>query len=738
MKKLVLFFISLTLFLNLFSQVNYQKLELVKIVDYAYWPSSVWGINSMNDGEHYTVFEYDRSTYSSLINKYNYKTGEKIETIVNLTGLSVGLVSYQYKFSNDEKKILIYADKEEIYRYSFLANYYVYDIAKKELIKVSENGMQQIADLSPDGQKVAFIRENNIYIKDLTTKEEKQITTDGKKNSIINGIPDWVYEEEFEFNQAYQWSPDGKYLAYIKFDESDVKEFTLLKYAGESPRNEDFSLYPGQYTFKYPKAGEDNSKISLHIYNIENGNTSNIEVCKEQDIYFPRIFWNNDGSKLIVEKLNREQNELILFAVNPQNNEVQKILTEKNKYYIDDNTYDNIVFLENNKNFIILSERDGFSHLYLYDLEGNLVNQITKGEYDVTDFIGYDVNNDIIYYQSTESSPLNRDIYSIRTDGKKKKKINVNDGTNEIEFSKGYKYYINTFSDIKTPNYVTLHNSKGNVLRVLEDNSDLKAIIKTFGGENKSFFKFKTSEGVELNGYRIVPPDFDSTKVYPAILTQYSGPNSQSVLNSWEFGWENYLAQQGFVIFCVDPRGTGGRGEEFRKCTYKQLGKYETIDLVEAGKYIGKLSYIDENKLGIWGWSYGGFMVLNVMTKGKGVFNTGVSVAPVTNWRYYDNIYTERYMGKPQDNPSGYDDNSPLNYAKDLQGNLFLAFGTADDNVHPQNSYEFIAKLIEANKEFTTMPYINRNHGIYGDTHNTSLHLYTLKTKFFIKHLINE
>ena len=736
MRRLLLLTIGVFLSFGVFAQNDFKKLDLNDVVNYAYWPKSVRGINSMNDGEHYTTFSYDRATRNESIKKFSYKTGEEVETLVNLTKLSIGWVSYDYSFNNDESKILIYTDREGIYRHSFTANFYVYDLVNKKLTKVSENGKQQIASFSADGKKVAFVRDNNLFIKDLSTLDEKQITTDGQKNNIRNGTPDWVYEEEFGYNKAYHWSPDGKYLAYVKFDESKVKQFSLIEYAGEAPHNKEYELYPGLYTFKYPKAGEDNSVVSVHIYNVETGKTIKADIGSDTDIYIPRIKWNNSGTSLAIERLNRAQNKLELLYSNPNDGSSKVIITEKNKYYIGDEIYDNIVFLDDNEHILVMSERDGYRHLYLYTINGEFVNQITTGEWDVIDYLGFDNKNGVVYYSSVEVSPLNRDIYSIKLNGKKKTRISTLDGTNSIEFSTGFKYYINTFSNVNTPNYVTLHNSKGKLIRVLEENEDLKEQVKLFGGVNRTFFKFKTSEGVELNAFRIVPPDFDETKIYPAIVVQYSGPNSQTVQNSWDYGWNNYLAQQGFIVIGVDTRGTGCRGEEFRKITYKVLGKYETIDLIETAKYIGSLSYIDADRLGIWGWSYGGYMVLNAMTKGDGIYNTGISVAPVTNWRYYDNIYTERFMGKPQDNAAGYDENSPLNYAAGLEGNLLLAFGTADDNVHPQNSFEMIAKLVEAKKQFTTFPYPNRNHGIYGG--NTSIHLYTMKINFLKAHLMPE
>jgi dipeptidyl-peptidase-4 len=689
----------------------------------------------MKDGVHYTVYNVDWKSGKMSIDEYSYKTGKKVRTLVDLTSLGIGRVSSEYQLSEDESKILIYTNKKPIYRRSFTADFYVYDIKTKKLTKVSKEGKERIASLSPDGTKLAYMRDNNLYIKDLQTGKLMQITKDGKKNNIINGAPDWVYEEEFSFNKAYEWSPDSKYLAFIRFDESKVKEYTLIKYAGEAPHYKQYELYPGLYTYKYPKAGENNSIVSVHIYNLATKKTVKADIGTNTDIYIPRIKWNISGDELGIERLNRAQNKIELLYANPNTGESRVVLADTNKYYIGDEVYDNIVFLPDGKHIMLMSERDGWRHLYLYDTKGDFVKQLTKGKWDITKYLGYNPEKEIFYFQAAKVSPIWREIYSVDMKGRIKK-LSSKEGTNDAEFSTGCKYYINTYSNATTPYYITLNNAKGKVIRILEDNAGFMDKINSVGGIHKTFFKFKTSEGIELNAYRIVPPDFDSTKIYPAIIMQYSGPNSQTVLDDWEFGWNNYLADQGFVIFGVDPRGTGARGEKFRKVTFHELGKYETIDLVNSAKYFGSLPYIDKKRIGIWGWSYGGFMVLNAMTKGNGVFNTGVAVAPVTNWRFYDNIYTERYMGKPQDNPSGYDDNSPLNFVKDFKGNLLLCFGTADDNVHPQNSFEFIERMVQANKHFRVFPFVNRNHGIYGG--NTRLYLYTMKTNFFEEHLMKK
>jgi len=732
MKKFTLLLLWVSIAFSVNAQI--KNIDLQKVVNYQYWPNEVYGINPMNDGENYTIYDYSNGYNKIEIAKYSYASGKKIETLVNLSELGIGYVSSDYSFSNDNTKILLHTDVKRIYRHSFTAKYYVYDIKNKKLTPVSDEANLQIASFSPDGKQVAFMRENNLFIKNLETGDETQLTTDGLKNKIINGAPDWVYEEEFGFKKAYEWSPDGKYLAYIKFDESEVKEFNIIKYAGEKPHFAQNELYPGLYTYKYPKAGEDNSIVSVHIYNLSTKKTIKADIGNNTDIYIPRIKWNKDGSFLGIERLNRAQNIIELLAANPETGATKTLIKDTNKYYIGDEVYDNIVFLDDNQHILIMSERNGYRHLYLYKTDGTFEIQLTNGKWDVTDYYGFDPDKKLIYFQAATESPLRREIYSVKINGKGMKKISSGVGTNNAEFSTGCKYFINTFSNIHTPPYITLNKANGKVIDVLQDNHDYLEMIKGMGGVNEEFFKIKTSEGIELNAFRIVPPDFDETKTYPAIIVQYSGPNSQTVLDDWEFGWNNYLAQEGFIVIGVDPRGTGARGEEFRKITFHQLGKYETIDLVEAAKFIGNLPYIDKDRIGIWGWSYGGFMVLNAMTRGGGVFNTGVAVAPVTNWRYYDNIYTERYMGKPQDNPDGYDSNSPLNHVDDFEGNLLLCFGTADDNVHPQNSYEFIEKMVQANKPMLTFPFTNRNHGIYGG--NTRYYLFNMKTKFFIEHLM--
>ena len=714
-----------------FAQNGTKKANLEEwLNEYKYFARSVYGIRSMNDGEHYTT-----TLRGSAILKSAYKSGNVVDTLFKLNWLKEAPFNgiSDYRFSADESQILLVTAQEAIYRRSFTAEYYIYSIKDKSIKTLSDKGRQQLATFSPDGSKVAFVRENNIFYVDLSDGKEVQVTSDGKFNHIINGAPDWVYEEEFEFNQAFHWSPDGGTIAYIKFDESQVKEFSMTMFAGSAPTIADNKLYPENRVWKYPKAGEANSVVSVHTYNLEKGATKKMEIGTETDIYIPRLRWTFDAGKLCIFRLNRLQNKLELLFADPSSGATNIVYTEENKYFIDESYFDDLQFLDDRKHFVMMSEKDGYAHLYLMDLNGSQVSQITKGEWDVTEFIGYNAKNKTFYYQSAEQSPILRDIYSIKLNGKSKKKLSDQSGTNRASFSSSYKYYINNFSSVTTPTQVTLHSSKGKLIRELQTNENFIAMLAEYQFNYPQFFNFKTTEGIELNGSIVKPANFDERKKYPVLMTQYSGPNSQEVVNSWSFGWEQVLASNGYIVISVDGRGTGARGEEFRKMTYLQLGKYETIDQIETAKYLQTLNYVDGSRIGIWGWSYGGFISTLCLEKGEGIFKAGIAVAPVTNWRYYDNIYTERFMRTPQENPDGYDDNSPLFFADQMQGKYLICHGSADDNVHVQNAMEFTEKLVQANKQFEMMIYTNRNHGIYGG--NTRYHLYTKKTNFLLENL---
>ncbi|WP_423149614.1 S9 family peptidase [Rubrolithibacter danxiaensis] len=688
---------------------------------------TVSGLHSMKDGKTYVSIETDNKG-ESYVAKNNYSDGKTATVLFSQKDLNYNgnTLPVSTDFDANESKALIAKDEEAIYRHSTRASYFVYDLKTKEIIEVSANGKQMYATFSPDGSKVAFVRDNNIFIKDLNTKEETQITTDGKFNGIINGGSDWVYEEEFSFAKAFFWSPDSKKIAFYKFDESHVPEFSMTLYEG---------LYPTEYRYKYPKAGENNSVVSIHIYNLADKTTKNVNVGPEKDQYIPRIRWTKSPASLFVLRLNRHQNKLDYLLVNANSGESKVILTENDKYYIDIEK-EQLRFLDNGKQFINVSERDGFNHIYLYDLSGKIINQVTKGNWEVTDVYGIDEKNNRIYYQSAESSPLKRDVYSISLNGTNKKKISTLEGTNNAVFSEDFSYYILTHSTSNSASLTTLHDKSGKLIRTLEDNEALEQRLKAYNITPTEFFTFKTSEGISLNGYMIKPPAFNGSKKYPVLMYVYGGPGSQNVSDSWggtRKAWFNYLAQLGYIVVCVDNRGTGFRGAEFKKLTYKQLGKYETIDQIEAAKWLASQSYVDPSRIGIWGWSYGGYMSSLCITKGAGVFKAAIAVAPVTTWRFYDTIYTERYLQTPQENPEGYDQNSPINFADKLKGKFLLVHGTGDDNVHFQNSVMLSEALIQANKQFEQAYYPNKNHGIYGG--NTTIHLYKRMTDFIVENL---
>ena len=713
MRKIYLIYL-LTFPLALFAQKKKITLENIWKT-YDFYPKSVSGFNSMQDGNFYS--KIDEKEENTEINKYSFRSGQKVRTLVNSKNLDIDISNYT--FSDDEKKILFATETQSIYRYSSKSIYYTYDIRTKKLEKLSDD-MVMYADFSPSGNKVAYVNANNLFVKDISSGAITKITSDGELNRIINGATDWVYEEEFGLVQAFFWSPDGKQIAFYKFDESEVKEFSMDMFKNE--------LYPSQYEFKYPKAGEDNSKLSIHLYNLEKNETSVISLNKDYE-YLPRMNWTKSSEILYVLGMNRHQNELDFILYNTSNKTSEVLFSENDKYYID--IHDNTTFTDNGKSLIWSSEKSGFNHLYLVNLEDGSMQQITSGDWEVTKYHGMNSKGNKVFYTSNEEGVINRSLYSIDLDGSNKIKLSSGIGTHSSKFSNGMKYYSNTFSTADTPPYISLHNYTGEEIRVLENNSQLTNKMKEFDLTNKEFFSFTTSEDVSLNGWIIKPSDFDENKEYPVFMFLYGGPGSQQVLNSW--GWFNYfwyqhLAQKGYIVACVDNRGTGGRGAEFKKMTYQQLGKYEIIDQIEANKYLASLEYVDGNRIGIQGWSYGGYMSSLAITKGADVFKMAIAVAPVTNWRYYDNIYTERYMRTPQENASGYDDNSPINHVDSLKGSYLLIHGTADDNVHVQNTYEMVSALVKANKQFDLFVYPDKNHGIYGG--NTRLHLYHKMTNF--------
>ena len=684
-------------------------------------PEWVWGINSMNDGIHYSSLNYgDKNVY---ITEYSYETGDSISTIVDSKDLD-GISFSDYSFSEDEKKVLLPTETESIYRYSSRSNYYVYDRETKTAQELSE-GKQRLAQFSPDASKVAFVKENNIFIKDITNNTELQVTFDGEINKIINGATDWVYEEEFAFDNGMQWNTSGNKIAYYRFNEEKVPEFSMDLFT---------DLYPSQSQFKYPKAGETNSTVELFIYDLNSKKTTKANINVEEEFYIPRIKWTLDENILSVQRMNRHQNQLDFILVDAKDGSSQTIFTENDAAYID--VTDNLTFLNDGKYFIWTSEKSGYNHIYLYNLKGKQVRQITKGNYDVTDFYGIDESNNTVYFASSERSPMHRDVYAVQLNGKNKKTLTNKTGTNSATFSTNYKYFINQYSNANSPYYFSLFDAKGNEVRMLKDNSNLNNSLAEYALSQKEFFNFKTTEGIDLNGWMMKPHNFDETKQYPVFMYLYGGPGSQQVTDSWggsNFLWYQMLTQQGYIVACVDNRGTGARGSEFKKCTYQQLGKLETEDQIEANRYLANLPYVDGSRIGIFGWSYGGYMSSLCLLKGADEFKMAIAVAPVTNWRYYDTIYTERYMRTPQENASGYDDNSPINHVEKLKGKYLLVHGSADDNVHYQNTMEMTNALVNANKQFDLFIYPNKNHGIYGGY--TRLHLFTKMTNFIKENL---
>lgn len=680
---------------------------------------SVPGFNFQKDGQHYTKREDNK------IKQYDMLTGEMTGTILDPSEL-MGKEGFSgnmnaYEFSDNESKILIKSESESIYRRSSQALFYVYDMEDQSFINVHPEGKIMYATLSPDASKVAYVFRNNLFCRDLHTTTTIQITTDGKFNHVINGAGDWVYEEEFSLSRAFEWSPDSKKLAFIRFDESKVPEFTMQKFDG--------GLYPLNETFKYPKVGEPNAEVSVHIFHCDDGKKVEAKIKTETDFYIPRIKWTPYPNDLIVFRMNRHQNHLELLQVDADKGSAEVLLEENNKYYIDIN--DDLTFIKDKKQFIWTSEKDGYSHLYLYGMNGKEIRDLTPGNFDVTAFYGLDQEKGIVYYQAAAKNPLDREIYSVSVNSGITNEMSEMKGVNSAQFSSNFSYYVLNHSNINSAPSYTVYGIKGKKIRTIEDNQNMTDIQKKYGVSPVEFFQCPTGKNVQLNGMMIKPPDFDPKKEYPVFMYVYGGPGSQTVINSWygsQYWWFQMLAQQGYIVVSVDNRGTGARGEEFRKMTYMQLGKYETIDQIEAAKYLAKQKYVDGSRIGIFGWSYGGYMSSLCILKGNDTFKAAIAVAPVTSWKWYDTIYTERYMRTLAENEEGYNTNSPIYFADRLKGSYLLIHGMADDNVHFQNTVEMAEALIRANKQFDTYYYPNRNHGIYGN--NARLHLYTKMTEF--------
>lgn len=712
-----------------------DKLTLEDIAGGKYYAQYVYGVNPMLDGETYTQLSSD----SKRIIRRSFKNGKELETLFDVA-TARGDKKLQaidgYIMSPDEKRILLRTETRMIYRRSYTAVYYIYDIENRKYEPLSEGGPQQMPIFSPDGNVIAFARDNNLFlVKLLYGNAESQVTKDGKFNEVLNGIPDWVNEEEFSTARSFDFSADSKVLAWVRYDESQVPVYPIQEYKGAYPTMNENDEYPGEYRYKYPVAGAKNSEVSVMTFDIKNRVTRTLKLPLEKDGYVPRIHFTSDPTKLAVVTLNRHQDCMNIYMANPLSTECKLAVREENPKYVTEQAYGSLKFYGNH--FAYISDRSGYKHIYWYNLNGQLERQVTNGDYDVNAFYGYDEKNGRFYYASHKESPLRTAIYSIDNKGREKK-LSTETGSNDAVFSTSMKYFLNVHSSAQQPPVTTLRQSSdGKVLSTMLDNEELKKKVTPLLG-TKEFFKFKTSEGVELNGWMIKPKNFDAGKKYPVIMYQYSGPGSQEVKDSWNMGFypggvfESYMADQGFVFVCVDGRGTGARGAEFEKCTYLRLGELESKDQVETALYLGTLPYVDKDRIAIWGWSFGGFNTLMSMSEGRNVFRAGVAVAAPSNWKYYDTVYTERYMRTPAENASGYATN-PIQRAAQLHGDLLLIHGTADDNVHFRNFTEVSEAYVQNGKLFRQQVYTNRNHFIQGG--NTRLHLFRTISDYFIEKL---
>lgn len=729
MKRLFLTITALLMFVATMSAGG--KLTLPDITSGKFAAKTVNGINPIEGTDTYARISQDGERVVCC----SFKTGKELSVLFdvkNTMGCKIDGFD-DYVLSPDGKRMLIQTKTERIYRRSFKADFYIYNIESRRLDRLSDGDKQQIPTWSPDGQQVAFVRGGNIFlVKLLYDNAEIQVTKDGKFNEVINGLPDWVNEEEFGFNSALTFNADGTMICWIRYDESKVKTYSLEMYKGMKPAKEEYAAYPGFYSYKYPKAGEDNSTVSAWSYDIKSHKINRLQVPLDADGYMPRIKPTNDPMRIVVYTMNRHQDDLCLYAVNPRSTVAQLIIKEHVDKYVREEAMEGVKFVGDK--ILLPSDRSGYTKLYIYNMNGQLQRTIGDGNYDITSVYGYDPKTGDVYYQAAALGATDRQVYVTHKNGKTVR-LTDREGWNTAFFSGDFQYFVNTWSDYNTPYVFTTRTREGKLINTIEDNKAVKQLVSDYGFCKREPFSFTTSEGVVLNGWMVKPKDFDANKKYPVIMHQYSGPGSQQVTNSWSAGsmgqggaFDSYLAQEGFIVVSVDGRGTGGRGSEFEKCTYLNLGNLESKDQVETALYVGSLPYVDKDRIGIWGWSYGGFNTLMSMSEGRGVFRAGVAIAPPTNWKYYDSVYTERYMRTPKENPDGYATN-PIERAPKLHGALLICHGTADDNVHPQNTYEYSEALVHADKDFRELFYTNRNHGIFGG--NTRNHLLRQVAQFF-------
>lgn len=708
---------------SLSAQNGNKQVDLKEITDGKFRQVTAIGeMRSLPDGEHYTAMNKERT----MIIKYAYRTGMPVDTLFNTRkARECTFDDFDgYLINSTGHRILVWRETEPIYRRSSKAVIYDYDVRRNYVKPLTESkSKQMIPTFSPDGRMCAYVRDNNIWLKKFDYDTEVQVTKDGEINKILNGITDWVYEEEFAVTNLMAWSPDNECLAFVRFDESEVPEYSMQMYGD--------GLYPGYYKYKYPKAGQKNSTVTLHAYNVISKDIKELKVPVDGEFYIPRIVFTKNADQLAVMTLNRQQNVFNMYYANPKSGVFRLILRDENKCYVDSDWLTSIQFTD--QGFTYVSEQDGYAHIYLYSPTGVMQRQVTKGNWDVTRFLGMDEATKAVYYQSAEENPIRRSVYKVDAKGVKTK-LSTEEGTNSAVFSDNFAYYVNSYSNANTPVKITVNETKTKkTLRVLQDNAALREKLTQYSFGKKEFMKIRTASDYELNAWIVKPADFDETKRYPVMMTQYSGPNSQQVLDQYGFDWEHYLAAHGIIVVCVDGRGTGARGEAFRKCTYLRMGELESRDQVEAAQALGKLPYIDPARIAIWGWSFGGYNTLMALSTGNGTFKVGIAVAPPTDWKYYDSVYTERFMRTPNENFEGYAATSPLRKVKDLQGKLLLIHGTADDNVHFMQTMEYAEALVQAGKMFDMHVYKDRNHGIYGG--NTRYHLYTKMSNYLFDNL---
>ncbi|MCR4918820.1 MAG: DPP IV N-terminal domain-containing protein [Prevotella sp.] len=713
-----------------------EQLSLKDITNGMFRTETMPSVTALADGESYAYISDD----GQQVVKCSFKTGNQTATMIDLnTARGPKLEKIDgFIVSPDGTRMLIQTETKYIYRRSFTAVYYIYSLRNNTLVPLSQGGPQQTPLFSPDGQQIAFVRDNNIWlVKLLYDNAESQVTKDGEKNKVINGIPDWVCEEEFSTNRSMVFSADGRQIVWVRYDETDVKEYSMQLFRGTNPSRDEYAQYPGLYSYKYPVPGTQNARVKVMSYDIKSHRTREMQLPIDADGYVARLVMTSDSSRVAVFTLNRHQDLLRIYMANPLSTLCQMVVADRVKHYIKEETFHSLHLTD--RHMLLTSERSGMNGLYLYTLTGQLVRQVVSRKYVVCHAYGYDEATGDIYFSANPTGPTERQIMVSHKNGKTEV-LTPKPGYWSAIFSSNYRYFIGQWSDISHPTVYTLHDNKGHELARLIDNQKLSDKLATYQMGTKELFSFTTSEGVQLNGWMVKPAGFDPQRHYPVIMYQYGGPGNQQVLNSWGIGMsgqgailEQWLCQQGYVCVCVDGRGTGGRGATFEKCTYLRLGEKEARDQVETALWLRRQPWVDGERIGIWGWSYGGWNTLMSMSEGRQVFRCGVAIAPPTCWRYYDTVYTERYMRTPQENAAGYDEVNPIARAGQLHGTLLLCHGLADDNVHYQNTAEYVEALVQADKDFTQLVYTNRNHSIYGG--NTRNHLFRQCLLFFNREL---